>query len=160
MWAHLKLFFDTTMFSPHGICLLWEPELLVVHVVSDAIIALSYFSIPFALAYFVFKRRDVEFGWIFWAFAIFIMACGVTHLFSIYTLWVPAYGVEGLAKAVTAIASLTTAGLLWLLIPKLLAIPSPGQLRLAHSMLEAEARQRQEAEAMLGQRRSWKPSVS
>jgi signal transduction histidine kinase/ActR/RegA family two-component response regulator len=150
MWAHLKLFFDTTMFSPHGICLLWEPELLVVHVVSDAIIALSYFSIPFALAYFVFKRRDVEFGWIFWAFAIFIMACGVTHLFSIYTLWVPAYGVEGLAKAVTAIASLTTAGLLWLLIPKLLAIPSPGQLRLAHSMLEAEARQRQEAEAMLG----------
>ena len=150
MWDHLKVFFDTTMFSPHGICLLWESELLLVHVVSDAIIALSYFSIPFALAYFVFKRRDVEFGWIFWAFAIFIMACGVTHLFSIYTLWIPAYGVEGLVKAVTAIASLTTAGLLWLLIPKLLAIPSPGQLRLAHAMLEAEARQRQEAEAMLG----------
>jgi signal transduction histidine kinase/ActR/RegA family two-component response regulator len=150
MWDHLKVFFDTTMFSPHGICLLWEPELLVVHIVSDAIIALSYFSIPFALAYFVFKRRDVEFGWIFWAFAIFIMACGFTHVFSIYTLWVPAYGLEGLVKAVTAIASLITAALLWLLIPKLLSIPSPGQLRLAHSMLEAEARQRQQAEAMLG----------
>ena len=150
MWDHLKVFFDTTMFSPHGICLLWEPELLVVHIVSDAVIALSYFSIPFALAYFVFKRRDVEFGWVFWAFAIFIMACGVTHLFSIYTLWVPVYGLEGLVKAVTAIASLVTAALLWPLIPKLLTIPSPGQLRLAHSMLEAEARQRREAEAMLG----------
>jgi signal transduction histidine kinase/ActR/RegA family two-component response regulator len=146
----LKVFFDTTMFSPHGICLLWEPELLVIHIVSDAVIALSYFSIPFALAYFVFKRRDVEFGWVFWAFAIFIMACGVTHLFSIYTLWVPVYGLEGLVKAVTAIASLVTAALLWPLIPKLLTIPSPGQLRLAHSMLEAEARQRREAEAMLG----------
>ena len=83
MWDHLKVFFDTTMLSPHGICLLWEPELLIVHVVSDTIIALSYFSIPFALAYFVFKRRDVEFGWIFWAFAIFIMACGFTDVFSI-----------------------------------------------------------------------------
>ena len=150
MWDHLKVFFDTTMFSPHGICLLWEPELLIVHVVSDAIIALSYFSIPFALAYFVFKRRDVEFGWIFWAFAIFIMACGFTHVFSIYTLWVPAYGLEGLVKAVTAVASLITAALLWPLIPKLLTIPSPGQLRLADSMLEAEARQRRDAEAMLG----------
>lgn len=150
MWDHLKVFFDTTMFSPHGICLLWEPELLVIHIVSDAVIALSYFSIPFALAYFVFRRRDVEFGWVFWAFAIFIMACGVTHLFSIYTLWVPVYGLEGLVKAVTAIASLVTAALLWPLIPKLLTIPSPGQLRLAHSMLEAEARQRREAEAMLG----------
>jgi hypothetical protein len=39
MWDHLKVFFDTTMFSPHGICLLWEPELLVVHIVSDTIIA-------------------------------------------------------------------------------------------------------------------------
>lgn len=150
MWDHLKVFFDTTMFSPHGICLLWEPELLVIHVVSDAVIALSYFSIPFALAYFVFKRRDVEFGWVFWAFALFIMACGVTHLFSIYTLWVPVYGLEGLVKAVTAVASLVTAALLWPLIPKLLTIPSPGQLRLAHSMLEAEERQRREAEAMLG----------
>ena len=149
MWDHLKLFFDTTMFSPHGICLLWEPELLIIHVVSDAIIALSYFSIPFALAYFVFKRRDVEFGWMFWAFAIFIMACGFTHVFSIYTLWVPAYGLEGLVKAVTAIASVTTAVLLWPLVPKLLSVPSPGQLRLVHSMLEAEARQRRDAEALL-----------
>ena len=125
MWNHLNLFFDTTMFSPHGICLLWEPELLIIHVVSDAVIALSYFSIPFALAYFVFKRRDVEFGWIFWAFAIFIMACGFTHVFSIYTLWVPAYGVEGLVKVATAIASVVTAVLLWPLLPKLLSIPSP-----------------------------------
>lgn len=150
MWDHLRVFFDTTMFSPHGICLLWAPELLLVHVVSDAVIALSYFSIPFALAYFVSKRRDVEFGWVFWAFAIFIMACGFTHVFSIYTLWVPAYGLEGLVKAVTAIASLITAALLWPLIPKLLTIPSPAQLRLAHAMVEAEARQRRDAEAMLG----------
>ena len=148
MWERLKIFFDTTLFAPHGICLQWEPELLVVHIVSDVVIAASYFSIPFALAYFISKRRDVEFGWVFWAFALFIMACGVTHVFSIYTLWVPVYGVEGLVKVVTAIASIVTAILLWPLIPKLLTIPSPSQLRLAHAMLEAEAEQRREAQEL------------
>ncbi len=29
------------MFSPHGICLLWEPELIWLHVISDALIALA-----------------------------------------------------------------------------------------------------------------------
>src|SRR3954471_12590674 len=151
MWERLKLFFDTTMFAPHGICLQWDPELLLVHVVSDAIIALSYFSIPFALAYFVSKRRDVEFGWVFWAFAVFIMACGFTHVFSIYTLWVPAYGLEGLLKVLTAVASIVTAILLWPLNPNLLANPSPSQLRLAYAMLEAEGQQRREAEELFRQ---------
>jgi hypothetical protein len=37
------------------------------------------------------------------------LACGLTHILSIYTLWVPVYGVEGLVKAVTAAASVVTA---------------------------------------------------
>ena len=149
MWEHLRVFFDTTMFAPHGLCLLWDPELLLIHIASDAVIAISYFSIPFALTYFVLRRRDLEFGWVFWAFALFITACGFTHVFSILTLWVPVYGLEGIIKALTAAASVITAILLWPLIPKLLSVPSPGQLRLAHSMLEAEAKQRRDAEAML-----------
>ena len=148
-WDKLKLFFDNTMFAPHGICLQWDPELLVVHIASDTIIALSYFSIPFALTYFVSKRRDVEFGWVFWAFAVFIMACGLTHVMSIYTLWVPAYGLEGVVKVVTAIASISTAILLWPLIPHLLKVPSPAELRQTKAMLEAEGLQRREAEARL-----------
>ena len=31
--------------------------------------------------------------------AIFVAACGVTRLLSIYTVWVPAYEIEALAKA-------------------------------------------------------------
>jgi len=53
------------------------------HVLSDAVIALSYFSIPFALAYFVGQRRDLEYRWMFILFAAFILACGTTHLFDI-----------------------------------------------------------------------------
>ncbi len=80
---------------------------------------------------FVSRRRDVDFGWIFWAFAIFILACGFTHVLSIVTLWVPIYGIEGLVKAATAAASIVTAVMLWPLLPKLLALPSPSQLRAA-----------------------------
>jgi len=58
MWAFLERLLDSSMFSPHGICLLWEPELIWLHVVSDAVIAASYFSIPFALAIVVSKRRE------------------------------------------------------------------------------------------------------
>ena len=109
MWAFFERLLDSSTLSPHGICLLWEPELIWLHVVSDAVIAASYFSIPVALSIFVSKRRDVDFGWIFWAFALFIMACGFTHVLSIVTLWVPVYGIEGLIKAMTALASIITA---------------------------------------------------
>jgi len=149
MWTFLQRLLDSSTLSPHGICLLWEPELIWLHVVSDAIIAASYFSIPIVLSIFVSKRRDVDFGFIFWAFAIFITACGFTHVFSIVTLWVPVYGLEGLVKLLTAVASIVTAVIMWPLLPKLLALPSPAQLRAAEVALAQEGRQRLEAEDML-----------
>jgi signal transduction histidine kinase len=151
MWAFFERLLDSTMFSPHGICLLWEPELIWLHVTSDAVIAAAYFSIPVALSIFVSKRRDVDFGWIFWAFAIFIMACGFTHVLSIVTLWVPVYGIEGIIKALTAAASIVTAVMLWPLLPKVLALPSPSQLRQAEAALAREGMHRREAEDMLRQ---------
>ncbi|HEX9590991.1 MAG TPA: response regulator, partial [Bradyrhizobium sp.] len=151
MWAFFERLLDSSMFSPHGICLLWEPELIWLHVTSDAIIAVAYFSIPVALSIFVSKRRDVDFGWIFWAFAIFIMACGFTHVLSIVTLWVPVYGIEGIIKALTAAASIVTAVMLWPLLPKVLALPSPSQLRQAEAALAQEGLHRREAEDMLRQ---------
>lgn len=149
MLSFLQKIFDSSEFSPHGLCLLWEPELVWLHVISDAVIAAAYFSIPFALAFVVSKRRDFQFGWVAWSFAIFILACGLTHVFSIYTLWVPVYGLEGIAKALTAIASLTTAIMLWPLIPKVLVIPTTEQLREAHIALEEEGRHRQQSDMLL-----------
>ncbi|WP_246708803.1 MULTISPECIES: PAS domain S-box protein [Bradyrhizobium] len=139
------------MLSPHGICLLWEPELIWLHVVSDACIAAAYFSIPFALAILVTKRRDLKFGWVFWAFAIFIMACGLTHVLSIYTLWVPVYGIEGMVKAATAVASVFTAAALWPLLPKILTIPSPFELRQVQAALEEEEIKSRDAALLLQQ---------
>jgi signal transduction histidine kinase/CheY-like chemotaxis protein len=149
MWTFLQRLLDSSTLSPHGICLLWEPELIWLHAASDAVIAAAYFSIPIVLSILVLKRRDVDFGFIFWAFAIFITACGFTHVMSIVTLWVPVYGLEGLIKLLTAVASILTAVILWPLLPKLLALPSAAQLRAAELALAQEGMQRREAEEML-----------
>lgn len=66
-------------FMPHGFCYLWTPRLLWLHVVSDSLIALSYTTIPFTLVWFVRKRKDLPFDWMFLCFGLFIVACGATH---------------------------------------------------------------------------------
>ena len=151
MLAFLKELLGTDHLSPHGICLTWRPELIWTNAVSDAVIGLAYFSIPAVLAVFVSKRRDVAFGWVFWFFAAFILACGTTHFMSIWTLWVPDYGLEGLIKAFTAVVSLGTAVALWPLLPKALALPSPEQLRRANEALEARVAERDRAMAALAE---------
>ena len=131
--------------APHGYCLLWDPALIWTHVVSDALIGLAYFSIPLVLGRFLAQRRDVEFGWVVWLFAAFIMACGVTHFMSIFVLWVPAYGIEGLIKLATAVVSVATAVVLWPLLPRAVVLPSPRQLQDANARLVAIVAERDEA---------------
>jgi PAS domain S-box-containing protein len=128
-------------FMPHGMCYLWQPGLLSLHVVSDAFIALAYATIPFALLYFVRQRRDLQFNWIFVCFAIFIIACGATHVMEIVTVWTPVYWLSGTVKAITAVASIPTAFLLVKLIPDAVRLPSPAALR-----REIEVRERAEAD--------------
>ena len=114
---------------PHGMCYLWQPPLLALHVISDAFIALAYATIPFTLLYFVRKRRDLQFNWMFVCFAIFIVACGTTHIMEIVTVWHPLYWLSGSVKAITALASVPTAFLLLKLVPTALKLPSPAALQ-------------------------------
>ena len=115
-------------FIPHGHCYLWKPELVGLHIVSDSLIALAYYSIPLTLFYFVRQRKDLPFNWIFLLFGAFIVACGTTHLMEIWTLWHPSYWLSGTIKLVTAVVSVYTAVLLVPLVPQALALPSPAQL--------------------------------
>lgn len=57
--------FSEDNFMPHGMCYLWQPGVLGLHVISDTFIALAYFVISFALAYLVYKRKDLQFNWMF-----------------------------------------------------------------------------------------------
>ncbi|MGZ8246741.1 ATP-binding protein [Methylomagnum sp.] len=136
---------------PHGTCLLWQPGLLLLHAVSDGLITAAYYSIPAALIYFVSKRPDLRFRWIFVLFGVFILACGTTHLMEIWTLWHPDYVLAGFIKAITALASLGTAAVLWPLIPHALALPSPARLAEANERLQREIEDRKSSEQRIRQ---------
>src|SRR5262245_35168853 len=132
----VEYLFGAASFVPHGVCLLWRPDLVAMHALSDGAIAVSYFSIPMALAVFVRRRMDLEYKWVFWLFVAFIVACGTTHLIGLVTLWQPVYGLQGLIKVATAGLSITIAFLLWPLLPKAIALPSLSALKQANSELE------------------------
>ena len=149
MTDFIGFLFGDTSFVPHGYCLLWRPDLVAMHVVSDAVIAVSYLSIPLGIAVFVRHRSDLYYKKIFWLFAAFIVACGVTHIFDIFTLWSPAYGAQGLVKACTAVISALTAIQLWPVIPQALALPSPSLLRKANEALEGRNRENERINAEL-----------
>jgi diguanylate cyclase (GGDEF)-like protein/PAS domain S-box-containing protein len=134
--------FSNAGFLPHGHCYLWEPDLLWTFVISDSIIALAYFSIPFGLMYFVSKRSDLKFNWVFKLFSVFIFACGMTHLLDVWTIWNPDYWLHAFTKVITASASLLTAILLWPLIPRAIRLPSINQLESLNARLLAEIEQR------------------
>jgi PAS domain S-box-containing protein len=125
----LRAVFSPDDFMPHGYCFLWNTRLVWLHVISDSLIALAYFSIPVTLVYFIRKRRDLPFNWIFVCFGVFILACGATHAMEVWTLWRATYWLSGAVKALTAFVSVPTAVLLVRLVPKALALPSPEELR-------------------------------
>ena len=111
-------------YMAHGYCLAWEKPLLLLHVVSDIVTGLAYYSIPVAMFYFAYRRRDLPLYKVFIMFAVFILACGTTHFMSAYTIFVPAYWLEGYVKAFTAIVSIIAVVLFLPRLPEAIALPS------------------------------------
>jgi PAS domain S-box-containing protein len=137
---------DPSGLAPQGSCLVGAPGLVWTYAVSDAGIALAFFTIPLALAVFARRRRDPIFPTfrpILVLFAIFIFLCGGTHLLDVLTLWLPAYGLDAVVKAATAVVSIVAAVLLCRFVPKLLTLPSPTRLEEVNAALrESEGRYR------------------
>jgi len=125
-----KTLLSSNGFMPHGFCYMWTSGLIWLHAMSDTLIALAYLSIPITLIYFIRKRQDLPFNWVFVCFGAFILACGGTHVMEVWTLWHANYWLSGAIKAVTALASVSTAILLVGLVPNALALPSPEALRI------------------------------
>jgi diguanylate cyclase (GGDEF)-like protein len=123
-------------FMPHGMCFAWQRNILLLSVVSDGLIALAYFSIPLTLLSFGVKRRDLPFKWLFAMFGTFIVACGTSHLFGIWTIWHPDYWQDVGVKAFTAVISIVTAVALVRIVPKALALRSPEDLERLNVRLE------------------------
>ena len=137
-------------FMPHGFCFQGRQDVIFLHVVSDAIIAIAYFMIPLMLLYFLQRKTlKISFNWAIVLFAAFILLCGITHVVGIITVWNPVYYQEGLVKAATALVSILTAFAIVPLVPKLARMRSPEELEEANLRLQQEIVLREAAQEEL-----------
>jgi two-component system sensor histidine kinase/response regulator len=136
-------------YIPHGHCYLWQTPLVTLHVVSNLLIVLAYFSIPIMLVYFVRRRQDTPFKQMFLLFGAFIAFCGIGHLLDIWVLWFPNYWVAGTVRALTAFISVVTALKLVEWMPQFLALRSPQDLETLNQQLKAEMTARKESQETL-----------
>lgn len=84
-------------------------------VVTNLITFLSYVFICFTLLFLVGRtRRVIARDWYFFVvgFALFIVACGSTHLLEVITTWIPIFWVDAWTNIITAALSATVAVLL------------------------------------------------
>jgi PAS domain S-box-containing protein len=134
-------------FMPHGYCYLWNPLVLWLNVISDALITLSYYCIPVVLIYFARRNRELPFTRIFWMFGAFILACGTTHLMEVWNIWHASYLAAGFLKAATALVSVLTAAMLIPLVPKVMSMPGQIHLLDTNRRLEHEIAERKRFDA-------------
>ncbi|MDJ0633060.1 MAG: PAS domain S-box protein [Xenococcaceae cyanobacterium MO_188.B29] len=146
-------------FMPHGMCYLWKPWLMGLHLVSNGLIALAYFSIPITLIYILRKRKDVPFNTIFWLFAAFILFCGAGHSFDIWTLWHPNYWISVWIRLLTALVSLATAIALIIKIPEILTLPSPTQMKEVNQQLQEKITKLEQKEAIIREQEKFLRSI-
>ena len=136
MFDHFLSSLRSSQYMPHGNCYLWQTPLVSLHVISDAIIAIAYFSIPVVLIYFVHKRKHDFSVRLLVLFGLFIMLCGIGHIFDIVTLWYPVYWSSGAVRAATSIVSAYTAFEVATLLPHFLSLKDPKILEAVNQQLE------------------------
>jgi PAS domain S-box-containing protein len=139
----------STGFHPLGDCLNWAPGVLWSMVGADAVTAAAFFSVPAAALSHLRRRPDASMKWIAWLFSAFILVCGFAKLMDIWTIWQPDYGLQALAKVVTAVMSLVTALALWPLIQRGLKRSAVKQSRTVAEAVETEVGRRRHAEDRL-----------
>ena len=93
---------------PHAVCWRQDQHLIWTMAITNAITFLSYFSICTTLFYLARRTsRVIVREWVFFltGFALFIVACGTTHLLEVVTTWFPVFWVDAWTNIITAALS-------------------------------------------------------
>jgi signal transduction histidine kinase len=93
---------------PHAVCWAAAPRLVWTMVFTNAITFVSYLSICCTLLYLARRTgRVIARDWADFTvgFALFIVACGSTHLLEVVTTWIPIFWIDAWTNIVTAILS-------------------------------------------------------
>ena len=127
------------------------PNLMMAMAIANGVIVVSYGSIPVFLLVFIHKRKDLPFSRIFLLFGAFILACSVTHFVHVLGLWWVTDWWQAAMDSFCALISMVTAIVLWPLLPKMLAIPSPQQLQAVNGELREEKATLEKTQTLLRQ---------
>ncbi len=95
-------------FMPHAVCWRQDQRLIWTMVITNAITFVSFFSICVTLFYLARKTsRSIARAWRFFlvGFALFIVACGSTHLMDVVTTWDPVFWIDAWTNIITAALS-------------------------------------------------------
>ena len=132
----LKIIFTPGNFEPHIVHFFGNMWIVWGFYISNGMIALAYTIIPITLVYVIRKRKDIPFNWVFWAFALFIVMCGITHIMHIMIFTYPAYYLQLIVDILTGIISIITAAALIYIIPPILKVPNVTVFRETNEKLE------------------------
>jgi signal transduction histidine kinase len=100
--------FDHVSLMPHAVCWAAAPRLIWTMVITNSITFLSYVSICLTLLVLARRtRRVIARDWAYFVvgFALFIVACGSTHLLEVITTWTPIFWVDAWTNIITAVLS-------------------------------------------------------
>ncbi len=93
---------------PHAVCWASAPRLIWTMVITNLITFISYLSISFTLVYLAKRTgRVIARDWAYFVigFALFIIACGSTHLLEVVTTWIPVFWIDAWVNIITALLS-------------------------------------------------------
>ena len=90
---------------PQGEALQWNPALVGMHTVGDALIAAAYLALAMTLLYRARREssRHLASSALVTLGAALFFSAALTHATEVVTMWKPEYGVSGIAKITTAI---------------------------------------------------------
>lgn len=122
-------------------CGTWSAADGWIYIISDLIIFAAYLSIPIMLFIYLWKRNLGFFKPLTFAFGVFILSCGVTHLIDAIIFWEPIYRFSGFVRAITAVVSVATVGLMIKSVPTALTFKSPATLQKEVDLAVAESKE-------------------
>ena len=100
--------FQPVELMPHAVCWAAAPKLIWTMVITNLVTFFSYLSICITLLYLASRtRRVIARDWAYFVvgFALFIVACGSTHLLEVVTTWIPVFWIDAGTNVVTAVLS-------------------------------------------------------
>lgn len=93
---------------PHAVCWAAAPHLIWTMVVANLVTFLSYVTLCGALLLIAgrtFRKMARDWVWFLVGFALFIVACGSTHLMEVITTWIPVFWIDAWTTIFTAVLS-------------------------------------------------------